>query len=322
MNNLLRKTALAAAVSGLAFAAHAQDTTNPTASAAPDAPAYCDTPWHSIDGNDDGFVSKSEATGMMETRFGELDADGNGEITKTEYVDCMTRTGGQTAAEADRNEQNFAEADANADGELDREEFRQAAKEAWDRNSGNISTQMKDDDSTTTAASETGNDDAMSGDQEQAGASTTGAENDALLVLRRYVWLTPDEDETTLSGMSEDEAAARSAVTFNALDKNNDDIVDTAEWSERTPQSGMNEDWASANFDKLDGDASGAITRDEYNQAQSRMLDETTTASTTAGSSGGSNDDASASTAEASSNGEAYNDDSGIPVYIYRFHTF
>ena len=278
MRHLLRTTAILLATGGFALTAQAQDTSEPQLTAG--SPSYCDMPWVQVDGNSDGFVSQEEATGAIDTQFGAIDADGNGEITKTEYVDCKTRTGGQAAAESSRDEQNFAEADANKDSGIDRNEFRDQARQAYDESQS-------------------------AADDEQA-----------LLVLRRFVWLTPEEaqDESALKDMSADEAAGRSAMTFAALDQNDDDIIDTREWSQRSPSSRMTEEWASADFDKLDADATGSISQEEYRSARSKRLDQTTTASTEQSGDPASADDQSAS--------QSGSDAEGIPVFVYRFLTF
>ena len=278
MRLLFRTTAILLATGGFALTAQAQDSSEPQLTAG--SPSYCDMPWVQVDGNSDGFVSQEEATGAIDTQFGAIDADGNGEITKTEYVDCKTRTGGQAAAESSRDEQNFAEADANKDSGIDRNEFRDQARQAYD-------------------------DSQSAADDEQA-----------LVVLRRFVWLTPEEaqDGSALKDMSADEVAGRSAMTFAALDQNDDDIIDTMEWSERSPPSRMTEEWASAQFDELDDNATGSISQDEYRSARSKMLDRTTTASTDQSSGSASTDDQQAS--------QSGSDAEGVPVFVYRFLTF
>ena len=278
MRHLLRTTAILLATGGFALTAQAQDSSEPQLTAG--SPSYCDMPWVQVDENSDGFVSQEEATGAVDSQFGAIDADGNGEITKTEYVDCKTRTGGQAAAESSRDEQNFAEADANKDSGIDRNEFRDQARQAYD-------------------------DSQSAADDEQA-----------LVVLRRFIWLTPEEarDASALNDMSADEVAGRSAMTFAALDQNDDDIIDTMEWSERSPPSRMTEEWASAQFDELDSDATGSISQDEYKSARSKMLDETTTGSTDQSGASESTGDQKAS--------ESGSDAEGVPVFVYRFLTF
>lgn len=277
MRHLLHTTAIAAAFAAFTFGAQAQESNDAeSAVQSASAPSYCDTRWSSVDGNEDGFVSRDEATGAMDDQFSAIDADGNGEITKTEYVDCMTRTGDQASAEADRTEDAFASVDTDGDDQISREEFRDAAKQAFEQ------------------------------------SRSAAADDEAVVVFRRFVWLTPEESgqEGIHSDMSADEAAARSAKTFAALDKNSDDIIDTQEWSERSPKAGIDEEWANARFEELDEDKSGAIGKEEYRTARNQMLDEMTTASTDGDASGGASDD-SASTG-----------DQGIPVYVYRFWTF
>lgn len=275
--HLCQTTAILLAVGGLTMSAHAQETKETAAA------SFCDTPWMQVDGNDDGFVSKSEATGATDTRFGQIDADGNGEITKTEYVDCMTRTGGQASAEAERDDAGFKQADANQDEKIDRDEFRDQASKAFE-------------DSRTAAADDP----------------------DAWVVLQRYVWLTPDEagDGNMFGEMTADEAAGRSAMTFSALDQNSDGILDTQEWSQKEPSSRMDEEWASARFDEFDANASGAIDDEEYRTARSDMLDGMTTGSTTQDSSSASGSASDAASDDTASAGQ------GVPVYVYRFLTF
>mgnify|MGYP003634015007 CR=1 FL=1 len=277
MNYLLRTTAIVAVLGGFGMAAHAQQTDAMDAN-------YCDKPWAQVDGNSDGFVSESEASSAIENQFGQIDLDGNGEITKTEWVDCMSKMRGQTTAEADRSDQNFAEADVNQDEQIDRDEFRQGSQQAYED------------------------------------AQANNANDDSMIVLRRYIFLTPQEsqDQTAMQTMSADEAAGRSALSFSALDSNGDDKIDSQEWSERSPKLTRDEEWASAEFDRLDEDANGSVNQDEYQSARQQMLDEMSTGSTTK--------DGSASTQPTEASGEASsqssNSDKGIPVYIYRFSTF
>ena len=252
--HLVRTTAILLAVGGLAMSAHAQEAQEtPEAqelqgSEQVTAVSYCDDPWTAVDRNNNGVVSEEEAARATDLRFDEIDADGNGEIGKTEYVDCMTRTNDQAAAEVERDEESFAQADANKDDQIDRDEFREQASKAFEE------------------------------------SRTASADDpDAWVVFQRYVWLTPEEfdDSKMLSEMTADEAAGRSAMTFAALDQNSDGILDTEEWSEKSPPSHMDEEWASARFDEFDENASGAIDKEEYRTARSDMLDEMPTASTT-----------------------------------------
>jgi len=270
MKRLFKTAGTVALLSCVSFAVQAQDAD------------YCNQPWAQVDGNSDGMISKAEASASVENQFGQIDTNGDGEVSKTEYTDCMSRVSGQAAAEADRNEQNFAETDIDQDSKIDRNEFRQSAQQAYED------------------------------------GSAQNADEDSVVVLRRFVFLTPEEsqDQSKLKNMSADEAAGRSALTFSALDQNSDDSLGQEEWSERSPQITRNEDWASANFDRIDQDSSGSISKEEYQSARQQMLDDqmstgSTSASTSASTSG-----------EASGSGSATQaSDQGIPVYVYRFWT-
>ncbi|WP_417427049.1 hypothetical protein [Hoeflea sp.] len=286
MNHLLRTTAIVAVMGCFSIAAQAQQSDGEAAGAdtgTMNETSYCDKPWAKVDGNADGFVSKAEASASVENQFGQIDIDGNGELTKTEWVDCLSKMRDQTAAEADRNEDNFAEADTNKDQQIGRDEFRKGSQKAFED------------------------------------ATAANAEDDKLIVLRRYVFLTPQEgqDQSTVKNMSADEAAGRSALTFAALNQNGDDVIDAQEWSERSPKFARDEEWANAQFDSIDSDSTNTVSREEFSDAREQMRDEMTTGSTNA------DDAAGDQTAEAnkSAAAEADGSDKGIPVYIYRFST-
>jgi Ca2+-binding EF-hand superfamily protein len=255
--------------------------------------SYCDSPRASVDGNDDGFIDENEATGAVENRFGQIDQDGNGQITKTEWVDCVSKSRDMSSAESDRSADNFADADTNKDQEIDAAEYRDLAEESY----------------------QAFQQDRSSDEQSKAGSNeAASAEDDSMpiVVLRRYVWLTPEEagDDQAMRDMSADEAAGRAAANFSSLDSNGDGILDTNEWSKRSSPPGVSEDIASANFDEMDEDASGAISREEFASANAGSTDETTTASTDDKQKSGSATDGSADAA------------AGTPVFIYRFMPF
>ena len=285
MKHLLRTTALVAIMGCFGFAAQAQSDGEAagTETNAMNQASYCDKPWAQVDGNEDGFVSNAEASAAIDDHFAQIDLDGNGEITKTEWVDCLSKMRDRTAAEADRSDDNFAEADTNEDQQITRNEFREGSQSAY----------------------------------EDAQAANAG--DDALIVLRRYVFLTPEEsqDESAMQNMSADEAAGRSALTFDVLDQSGDGIIDTQEWAQRSPKITRDEDWASAEFDRIDDDATGSISQEEYSDAREQMLDEITTGSTP------SNDSASGQNANAAEDAASQSTGAGqgIPVYIYQFST-
>lgn len=286
MTHLLRTTAVALAMGGTAFAAHAQDTGSANRMA--DAGSYCDAAWTKVDADGDGMVNRQEAQDAIEARFGAIDKDGDGNITRVEYFDCTGTPGALPSAAADRSAENFAEADANQDEAISRDEFRELAEISYD----NVREAMV----------------------------TEAGREEPFSALRRYVWMSPDEAENpqTMESMSKDEAAQRSAMTFDTLDTNDDGMVDTEEWTAR-PSAERDETWADARFDALDADASDSVSEQEYGEAMSRPLDQTTTASVDEG--GTAQDDAQAGQdaqgAEAGDAGVV-----AVPVYTFHFLTY
>ncbi len=104
--------------------------------------------------------------------------------------------------------------------------------------------------------------------QDAEGSSNANAQ--PFVVLRRYVWLTPDQakDANGTKNMSQDEAAARAAINFSALDKNGDNKLSPDEWAQGTVSTKRDQRSANAEFDKMDKDGSGSIDENEYQSAQ------------------------------------------------------
>lgn len=301
MKHLYRTAALALVMGSVGFAAHAQDSggqnaqnsasQSQTASSGGDA-NYCDRQWTAVDGNEDGFVTEEEVAGAIEERFNMIDADGNGEITKTEYVDCKASTKVQ-AATAGRDEETFQQADANSDDSLSRQEFGDAAASAYEE------------------------------------VLATNDTFTATPLIRRYIFLTPveSEDASTTAGMSADEAAARSLQSFTALDTNDDDMISMSEWNEQQPTSGMSEEAAGVEFSELNADSNDTISREEYRSSEMTAVDKATkTGSTNANASGsasGGSDGSASASGEANANASASGNTSGeegVPVFLYWFH--
>ena len=283
MKHLCRTTAIALAIGGVAFGAQAQENNNQQNQQAAAGQSYCDTAWTKVDADGDGFVSEQEASDSVQARFDSIDVDGDDRIDYAEFQTCMSARSGTQSAEVDRSEENFAEADADQDDQISRDEFRDRAERSYD-------------------------------DVQNAQDAEANAE--PVIVLRRYVWLTPDEAQNpeTFRNMSKDEAAARSAYTFDSLDRNNDDMVTADEWSQHGWDSDAAETDMQARFDTFDSDSDEEVTREEFEAAESSMLDRTETASTDGGS-GSASADTTGDETQASGQG------SDIPVYIYHFRT-
>lgn len=289
MRKLLTTTAIAATLGVIAASAQAQTSSGAGATQEPaSAPAdRCDSEWHLVDDDSDGFVTREEADGLLKDLFTLMDSNRNGEITKTEYVDCIAQTSDDTPpAEATRDEESFTTVDANQDDSIDPEEFRTGAEQAY-----------------------------------QDSRSSTEAQADPVIVLRRFVWLTPDELSSGAHGeMSADEAAWRSAQTFQGLDTDANGRLSNDEWAQSQATPGPIEQTVASRYERLDTDGSGSVSEQEFKQAQTAMLDDTDTGSVT--TSGDAQADASASGgAEASAPADPSGETDGIPVFIYHFRS-
>lgn len=261
MRNFLNTSAIAIVFGGVAFAAPAL--------AASDA-SYCDAKWTKADADNDGAITQDEATEMATRQFAQIDTNGSGAINKPEYMDCMNKGSDLKSAEAPRDKETLKQADANADGSVDKDEFRQASEKAYTDS-----------------------------------RSATGANAEPFIVLRRFIWLVPDESEDLLKDMSQDEAAARSAMTFSRLDQNGDDALSEDEWATKTTAIPVPPTIADANFVRMDADSNGEVTQEEYSASSMAMPDDSMqTSSTKEGE---------------SEQGAASSEAAKVPVYLYRF---
>jgi Ca2+-binding EF-hand superfamily protein len=276
MRHLLYTSAIALAIGGLTLGAQAQESQANSQM----AQSVCDAPWTEVDANGNGFVSEQEASGAVAKRFNAMDTDGDGTLDYAEYQACLSATSEMQAAKTDRSKQNFQQADANQDQEITADEYRELARQSYD----NV--------------------------QE---AQVTDVEAEPFVVLRRYIWLTPEEanDSSAMKNMSADEAAARAAWNFAALDQNNDDRISVEEWREHTAASTTSESDMRARFNEMDADSSDSVSSEEYSRAQTEKFDTTTTASVDSGDSGQTSTDASGSDEGLGNH--------GVPVYVFRF---
>jgi Ca2+-binding EF-hand superfamily protein len=247
--------------------------------------SICEQPWAQVDADNDGTVNQEEASAAIEAHFDAIDTDDSGTINEAEWVYCMSPTTEMQAAEADRSQESFEITDADKDSAVTREEFQERSRQAFEESQ------------------------AQSSDQNNA------------LILRRYVLLMPNEagDARTVEDMSADEAAGRSAATFNALDQDGNDQLSSEEWSERTPEVGMNREKAQQQFSELDQDTSGSISQEEFTSGQTAKLDQ---AKSQVEQAEAQSDQATSQTEQAQAQTGSDNGQEGIPVFIYRFLTF
>lgn len=285
MRKLLTSTSLAVLMAGVGINAFAQENGSANAQSGAVGAVICDGRFANVDVDGDGFVTREEATRGIQQDFGAIDADGNGEITKTEYVDCKAQSSDQQAAETTRDAESFAAADINKDKGVDRGEYMGAAQQAYE------------------SASEASDAEPSSG----------------------YLWLTPDELKSGgAKNFSAGEAGMRSAMSFDRLDNNGDGILDTQEWEKAVPGGGNPGGAATARFESMDADQSGSLSKDEYSQSRSAMIDEMQTGSV----GGASSSEAGDTTAESQENANASGGEgnaaqaAGVPVFIYHFLTF
>lgn len=245
MKNLALTTAIAVAMAMTVSSIHAQETNTSSGAAASSGSAItCDNWYGRVDADSNGYISADEQRSHVESAFSALDKDRDGQVSQVEYNDCFVKPNSMSVS-ADRSQENFGELDANSDKSIDMNEFKQSSQTAFRG--------MK---------SGTGS---SSGTTADAGSGNA----DNLLVIRRYIFLTPAEsqDPSALGNLTEDEAAGRAATTFAVLDKNGDGKISTDEWTESSPS--YSQDRAESRFKQLDADSSSALSKEEFQTGMS-----------------------------------------------------
>lgn len=288
MKRLLTTTAIALATSGMAFAAQAQD----SGSMDSNADVTCETPWMQIDADNNGTVSDKEIKNHLDVSFSMLDKDGNGNVTRQEYADCYTQSAG--TSDMKRDTKSFQAADVNSDEKVTHDEFRDQSQAAYENSRDNPDNSGYADE------------------------------------FKQYSWMSSDEskDKDFVNSLSADEAAARSAYTFQTLDANGDNSITEDEWVADSANAGRSEQRAEDRFAELDADSSDTLTREEFDKMQPTKMDKSTTASTsTSDSASGSSNEMNAENDVSADAGDGNsNDASGVvveyPIYYYVFETF
>ncbi|HSO48843.1 MAG TPA: hypothetical protein VLQ68_13045, partial [Rhizobiaceae bacterium] len=225
MKNLALTTAIAVAMGMTVSSAQAQETnTSSGAAASSGSSITCDNWYGRVDADGNGYISADEQRNHIESAFSALDKDDNGEVSQAEYNDCFVKPNSMSVS-ADRSQDNFGELDANSDQSIDMDEFKQSSQTAF-------------------RGMKSGSGSGSSGQSADAGSGDA----DNMLVIRRFIFLTPAEgqDPSALSNLTEDEAAGRAATTFAVLDKNGDGKISSDEWTESSPS--YSEDRAESRF--------------------------------------------------------------------------
>ncbi len=189
----------------------------------------CTAGFVQFDTNGDGLVTEQEVAEASAQAFELYDADDSGELTPGEYIECGNARAGQSAIPADRTEANLSDYDTSGDDMLDEMEFMRAAAEAGAR------------------------------------AATDSMEADeAARTLRLFLFVPADRPEMDVTMMSPEEIAARAAMTFEALDSDDDAKLGPAEWAETEALKNDIADVLNMQFDSADTDSSGTLSPEEY----------------------------------------------------------
>ena len=315
---------------------------------------YCDLGYVMADTNEDGMVNPAEHNVAMQSEFSDLDADGDGTISMDEYTSCRSAWTEASNVRQTLGEDDMAMLDRNDDGEISQEEFTSATQDAIEARWGpnppeqkvevmesamDSDTESADTEDTADASSSgdmnTGSDTDMATDQEtgsdqgsdgsdSAEASTTAGTEDAQQdamnqaasdMIGRILVVTPGMT------MTQDDFAARAAQAFILIDRDQNRSIEANEWTatDRSPQ--QIRDRARAEFSAMDTDASGDVSREEYESESMRRWDARQSdsgADSEADSGDGSGANADANT-QADAQDASSGDDVGQPVVLYRY---
>lgn len=192
------------------------------------AQSECALSFETSDSDGSGGITQGEWASWRDQGFASMDRNGDGEIDRDEYANCMSMGVGDQMGKADRSADNMTEADMDKDGAVSAEEYRRAAEKA----------------------------------QGEAGQG-----GDGILVLRRYILVPARASDREVQDMSQSEAAARSAQMFRTLDKDNDGKLTQNEWSVDNSMMADLSESTGRTFDQMDADKSGKISRAEFTNA-------------------------------------------------------
>lgn len=256
--------------------------------------SYCDEGYTIADTNDDGVVSQEELTTATEKEFGDFDRDGDGAISREEYTECRGAWSVDAATDTQGSGEFMKQFDTDADGRVEQAEYAETVETDYYARWADIrGTQPRD---TVLQQEETATD--ASG----AGEGATSAEDEKMMtVLRRIVFVpagaTPDFGE-----MGREEMAARAALRFILLDTNRDRAITEEDWENASTMKNDMSEVLNTEFDAVDADRSGGISREEYSASRQARWDQ-------------ARQDAQAS----AESGDGSESDVGAPVVYYHY---
>ncbi len=197
----------------------------------------CNATFAISDSDNDGTITRTEFDTWNDTGFARLDANSDGELSSDEFRDCMRIDAGEDPADGNPTAEDMAEADTDASGSLSTEEYMRAANRAHRR--------------------------AFSGD------------GDGVVLLRRLILLPSGTTDEDVAGMSQSEAGASAAGKFRTLDTDRNGEISKEEL-EQGGWDDMNA-WLTLDFDEMDRSGDGTVSREEYNQYSDRRWQDAVT---------------------------------------------
>lgn len=171
--------------------------------------------------------------------FSQLDLNGDGMISQSEYVECRNAGSGMDSADSDRSESNMDSVDADGNSAVSREEYMQAARRAH-----------------------------------REAAQAQQPDGEPVLVFRRFIFVPVASADADMRGMSRGEASRRAEQQFGSLDSDGNDELSRSEWSQRAATISDQSERITASFGELDSDGDGALSQEEYGRALDQQGDD------------------------------------------------
>jgi len=173
-----------------------------------------------------GAINRQQFDRFHADAFGAIDKDGDGRISRAEYVDCLNAGQGQPIMAADRTAENMGGLDTDQSGTISPDEFMIAVANAHRS--------------------------AMTGDQV------------AFEDLKRLVMLPEGVSNTDIGQMNEARIAAHSANLFRMLDADRSGEISQAEWTATASMQGDLSPWFNAEFAAMDAAGTGMLTPEQF----------------------------------------------------------